>query len=105
VIPDLALSSDVAAPEITASILDVQWVGLRCRVTVEPAGAPVTADIRTKIGDPASSIAAPKQIDANGKVGLLVENDSLEGTAVNVVLLDNSGRVIAKKATTVGGEE
>jgi hypothetical protein len=105
VMPDLVFSLDVAALEITASILDVQWVGLRCRVSVEPAGAPVTVDIRTKTGDPASSIAAPKQIDADGKSGLLVEDDSLEGTAVNVVLLDNSGRVIAKKATTVGGEE
>jgi hypothetical protein len=34
-----------------------------------------------------------------------VEDDSLAGTAVSVVLLDTSGRVVAKRATTVGGEE
>jgi hypothetical protein len=43
-----------------ASIADVQWVGLRCRVVVEPANAPVTVDIRTKVGDRASSVTAPK---------------------------------------------
>jgi hypothetical protein len=105
VIPDLVFSSDMAAPEITASILDVQWVGLRCRVAVEPGSAPVTVDIRTKVGDPATSIAAPKQVDADGRAGLLVEDDSLEGTTVSVVLLDTSGRFIARKPTTVGGEE
>ena len=78
---------------------------MRCRVTVEPVGAAVTVDIRTKVGDPASSIAAPKQTDAEGKAGLLVENDSFEGTTVSVVLLDASGHVVVKKATTVGGEE
>lgn len=105
VIPDLVFSSDVVAPEITVTIMDVQWVGLRCRVTVEPPSAPVTVDIRTKVGDPATSIAAPKQVDADGRAGLLVEDDSLEGTTVSVVLLDTSGRFIARKATTVGGGE
>ena len=104
-IPDLVFSSEVATMEITARIVEVKWVGMRCRVTVEPVGAAVTVDIRTKVGDPASSIAAPKQTDAEGKAGLLVENDSFEGTTVSVVLLDASGRVVAKKPTTVGGEE
>lgn len=104
VLPDLLFSSEVAVPEVTATITDVQWVGLRCRVGIEPPGAPVMADVRTKISDPMSSIVAPKRVDPDGKVGLLVEDDSLLGTAENVVLLDNSGRVIARKATTVGGE-
>lgn len=105
VVPDLVFSSDVVAPEITASITSVQWLGMRCRVTVEPAGVAATADLRTKVGDAASSIAAPKTVDAEGKVGLLVEDESLEGTTVSVVLLDASGHVVAKRATTVGGEE
>jgi len=105
VVPDLAFSSDVAAPEITANITAVQWLGMRCRVTVGPAGVSVTAGLRTKVGDAASSIAIPKALDAEGKVGLLVENESLEGTTVSVVLLDTTGHVVAKRATTVGGEE
>ena len=104
-IPDLVFSSEAATMEITARIVEVKWAGMRCRVTVEPVGAAVTVDIRTKVGDSASSITAPKQADAEGKAGLLVENDSFEGTTVSVVLLDTSGRVVAKRATTVGGEE
>jgi hypothetical protein len=105
VIPDLAFSLDIATAEVTANITEVQWLGLRCRVTVEPAGVSAKADMRTKVGDAASSIATPKTVDAEGKVGLLVENESLEGTTVSVVLLDASGHVVAKRATTVGGEE
>lgn len=104
-IPDLMMSSDVTIPEVTASIATVHWMGMRCRITLEPAGVSATADLRTKVGDPTSSIAVPKAVDAEGKVGLLVEDDSLEGTTVSVVLLDASGRVVAKMATTVGGED
>ncbi len=105
VVPDLVFSSDVAAPEVTVNITAVQWLGMRCRVTVEPAGVSAKADVRTKVGDAASSIVTPKAVDAQGKVSLLVENESLEGTTVSVVLLDASGHVVAKQATTVGGEE
>ena len=104
VIPDLLFGSSAPRPEITATIAGVQWLGLRCRVVIDPAGAPVTADLRTKVGDAATSIATPKVLDAEGKVGLLIEDESLEGMTVSIVLLDASGRVVAKKATTVGGE-
>lgn len=105
VVPDLIFSSDVAAPEIAVNIASVQWLGMRCRVTVEPASLSVTADIRTKVSEAATSIASPKAVDPEGKVGLLVEDETLEGTTVSVVLLNAAGHVIAKRATTVGGEE
>ena len=105
VVPDLLFSSEATSEEITASIKEVRWAGMRCRVSVEPAGVAVTVDIRTKVGDPDTSIAQPKQVDDDGKASLLVENDSLSGTTVSVVLVDPSGRVVGKKATTVGGEE
>ena len=104
VIPDLIFSQEDAPQEIGAAILDVQWTGLRCRVTITPAGAPLQADMRTKVGDSSSSITTSKAVEPDGKVGLLVEEESLEGTAVSIVLLDASGHVVAKKATTVGGE-
>ena len=106
--PDLVFSSDIGAAEIAANIAAVQWLGMRCRVTIEPAGVSAAVDLRTKVGDAASSILnpnTPKPVDAEGKVGLLVEDESLEGTTVSVVLVDNAGRVVAKKPTTVGGEE
>lgn len=105
VIPDLVFSSEEVTAKIKAIITHVQWRGMRCRISVEPAGAPVSADIRTKIADWKSSITEPKQVDAEGKAALLVEDDSLEGMTVSVVLLDNSGRVVARRVTTVGGEE
>ncbi|QOV89375.1 BREX-1 system phosphatase PglZ type B [Humisphaera borealis] len=105
VIPDLMFSSDIGTAGISANITAVQWLGMRCRVTVEPAGVSAKADVRTKVGDAGSSIVTPKAVDTEGKVGLLVEDESLEGTTVSVVLLDASGHVVAKRATSVGGEE
>ncbi len=105
VVPDLIISSDIAAPQVAPAITAVQWHGLRCRVAVEPAGVQAMADIRTKPADGATSIAAPRSLDGRGNAALLVEDDSLIGASATVVLFDNTGRVLAKNATIVGGEE
>jgi hypothetical protein len=104
VVPNLIFNLDTAAPEIVVNIASVQWFGMRCRITVEPANFLGMADIRTKVGDAATSITSPKAVDSEGKAGLLVEDETLEGTTVSVVVLNASGHVIAKRATTVGGE-
>ncbi len=103
-IPDLIISSTKLA-STAVSINEIQWFRLRCRIVVEAEGTDVTADLRTKPNSADSSITTPKQIDSTGRVGLFVEDDSLEGTMVSLVLLDSSGRVLAKRATTVGGED
>jgi hypothetical protein len=90
---------------VMVSLKDIQWHGMRCRVTVDTGSSKVMADLRTKPNDPHSSITTPKPIDSTGRIGLLVADDSLEGTTVSLVLLDPSGYVLAKQATTVGGEE
>ena len=41
----------------------------------------------------------------DGKAALLVADDSLEGTTVSLVIIDVSGRVICKEATTIGGDK
>lgn len=104
-IPDLEFTLDITTPDVIANIVDVQWVGMRCRVFVEPTGVPLLVDIRTKVGDANTTITSTKSLDPDGKAGLLVENESLVGTTVSVVLLDTNGHVVAKRATTVGGEE
>ncbi|MCK4412361.1 MAG: BREX-1 system phosphatase PglZ type B [Candidatus Eisenbacteria sp.] len=113
-IPDLRLAAGSQVAPREATITDIQWRGLRCRVTVEASGAPMaveaataqlTADLRTKPNDPTSSVTQPKSLDPDGRAGLLVEDDSLEGTIVSLVILDPSGRVLGKTATTIGGEE
>lgn len=104
-IPDLEFTVDAATPRLIVEIADLQWVGMRCRITIAPPGAAVGADIRTKVGDPNSSITSPKPADEEGKVSLLIADENLIGTTVSVVLVDTQGHVAAKRATTVGGEE
>ncbi|HDM75049.1 MAG TPA: BREX-1 system phosphatase PglZ type B [Deltaproteobacteria bacterium] len=103
-IPDLQFSlSDV--PKAIAKIKETQWFGMRCRAAIDSGGAKITADLRTKPNDPTSSVANPKIVSADGRVSLLVEDDSLEGTVVSLVIVDSSGAVIGKQATTIGGDE
>ena len=78
---------------------------MRCRATVDPEAAKIIADLRTKPNDETSSVATPKMVGADGHVSLLVENEDLEGTVVSLVMIDPSGSVIGKQATTIGGDE
>ena len=74
-------------------------------MSVEPIAEGLLADLRTKPNDPKSSVTEPKALNADGKAALLVADDSLEGMMASLVIVDASGRVICKQATTVGGEE
>lgn len=104
-IPDLLFSLSGAPLTVTAKIGDIEWFGMRCRASIDTGGAKVTADLRTKPNDPGSSVAIPKEVSADGRVSLLVEDESLEGTVVSLVIIDPSGSVIGKQATTIGGDE
>ncbi len=104
VVPSFVLSLAAAEGRVIVKVSEVQWVGLRCRVTVEPAIEGLIAHLRTKPNDPNSKIAKPKALDADGKAALLITDDSLEGTMASVIIVDASERIICKAATTVGGE-
>ena len=107
-VPVLTLNSTTVAAGVTVKTKEIQWSGLRCRVSVEPAIEGLRADLRTKPNKPDSSVVEsqkPKALNAHGKVSLLVTNESLIGTMVSVVILDASGRVVCKEPTTVGGDE
>lgn len=103
-VPVLTFSSTGAPASAIVTIGEIQWVGLRCRVTVKPAADGLVADLRTKPNVAGSSITDPKPLDATGKTALLVADEALEGTTVSLVIVDASGRVISKEATTVGGD-
>ncbi len=105
VVPVLTISSAETSAQIVVAVKDIQWAGLRCRVTVEPSADGLVADLRTKPNDSHSSVVDSKPLDSNGKASLLVADDSLEGTMVSLVIVDSAGRVISKEATTVGGDE
>jgi hypothetical protein len=105
VIPVLAFASTGALAGVVVAITEVRWVGLRCRVTVQPAAEGLLADMRTKANVSNSSITEPKALDAEGRAALLVADDSLQGTMASLVIVDASGRVVCKEATTVGGDD
>ncbi|MGA1825912.1 MAG: BREX-1 system phosphatase PglZ type B [bacterium] len=104
-IPDLHVSLNNAPAQAIAKIKEIKWVGIRCRAIIDPGGANIKADLRTKPNDENSSVASPKMVSAEGHVSLLVKNEELEGTVVSLVLLDAAGSVIGKQATTIGGDE
>ena len=104
VVPVLTFVATDAPAEIAVTVREVRWVSLRCRVEVAPSAKGLIVDLRTKPNVPETSITDPKPVDAEGKVALLVADESLEGTSVGLVIVDKSGRVVHKEATTVGGD-
>ena len=103
-VPELVLTLDEVEDTTTIAIAEVTWTGLRCRITVAPPASGLSVDLRTKANAPATSISTAKTVGSDGRASLVVADDSLEGTSVSVVLLDASGRVLTKQATTVGGD-
>lgn len=102
IVPMIAVSRPVTAIAQETQITGVTWKGLRCSVTVSGAAAGMTADIRTKAGNAATSIVAPKPIDT-GVASLLVEDDDKLDAAAFVVLLGADGALLAQIQTTIGG--
>jgi len=104
-VPVLKFASTRANTGVVITVSEVRWIGLRCRVSVQPATEGLLADLRTKPNVPNSSITKPKALDADGRAALLVEDDSLKETMASLVIIDASGRVVCKEATTVGGDD
>jgi hypothetical protein len=99
VIPELFITR--AVPVTLARIVDVRWMGLRCRISASDAEG-LRADIRRKAKDKTTTIAAAeKEIPATGEISLVV-SDEYEGISASVVLLDVDGQVLDQKLTTVG---
>jgi hypothetical protein len=103
-VPALVFAATGLPAGVVVTVSDLQWVGFRCRVSINPAREGLSADLRTKPNIANSSIVNPRPLDSEGKAALLVENDSLEGTIVSLVIIDSSGSVIARESTTVGGK-
>jgi hypothetical protein len=103
VIPDLIVERGEEA--VTATITEISWRGMRCRVAVKANTAGLQVDLRLNWKQAASSIAAAvKELGTNGEASLAVADDKHEGSAASVVVSDSSGRVLNYKPTTVGEE-
>jgi hypothetical protein len=103
-IPDLVFTNPSAGKAVVVAIESVQWLGLRCRITIKPATSGLSAGLRGKTNDPTTGICPPKAFDSEGRAGLLVEDETSAGSATSVVVFDATGRVVAKQATIIGGE-
>ncbi len=60
-------------------------------------------DIRTKAGDPSTSLTKSKHPNLDGTVSLLVEDEERMGEAALIVLLDSDGKPMKHVPTTIGG--
>ena len=93
------------AKQAQIQIAAVSWVGLRCRVRIEPAAPGLSVDLRAQVGDAASSVSQPRPVGSDGAAGLLVANDDLEGVSAAIVVLNAQGEVLARQSTIIGGED
>ena len=89
-------------PTSAAKITEIKWVNLKCAINTEGANDGFTIDIRTKYNDSASTIVESKNKSLKDNKGYLMVSDDAESQAATIVLLDETGRIIDKKSTTVG---
>lgn len=93
-----------AAGKPVVEFTDVVWKGLRCTVAVDGQYADLSLDIRTQAGNPSSSVVVSvKPLKDNGTVSVVVENEELEGCAASLVLLSETGELVAEARTVIGG--
>lgn len=84
-------------------IEDVTWRGLRCSLQISGAAPELVVDIRSKAGDPTTSlVTATKSPGPNGEVSLLVEDDDCIGQAALIVVLAEGGLIRAQTLATIG---
>lgn len=92
-------------PNVAKSISKIQepkWVNLKCTILTENAQENYSIDIRTKYNDESSSIIESRnKLITDNKIFVMV-NDESEAKAATIVLLDENGRILDKKVTTVG---
>ena len=102
IVPVLTVTAGLTNPSVAATIAEVRWMGLRCKVRVEGAPDGARVDLRSRAADPSTSIAGPKPLK-DGAVSIPVPDDSREFDAAIVVVLEPDGRVLSQAPTVVGG--
>ena len=90
-------------PIIQGEIKIVKWVNLKCNISTNDVPDGYSIDIRTKYNDEQSSIVLSANKILKGNMVTLMINDVAESAAATIVLLDDTGRIMDKKPTTVGG--
>jgi hypothetical protein len=99
--PDLLVERGGEAA-VTATVSSITWRGLRCFVEAVSRGGAVTADLRLERPSGASVTAAPKRVEADGSVSLVLAGDEHETASLVLVLLDEAGQIVAHRPTRAG---
>jgi hypothetical protein len=85
-----------------ASIDSVTWKGLRCFIEAAIGAANIVADLRLDSPAGASVASKAKPVETDGSVSLVLAGDEHEEANLVLVLLDESGNIVAQKPTRVG---
>jgi hypothetical protein len=94
----------VALEPITIS--SVSWRRLRCNVTIGGPAQGLRVDLRTKAGDPSTSlVSGGKELGKDGTAAFFVEDEDQEGQGAVVIILSPDGSIKAQFATMVGGSQ
>ena len=101
VVPEIVVEQGIEA--VRASIVSIEWRGMRCKVKVDTNDPKLRVDLRTNWKQASSSlVASVKEVGSSGEVSLVVSDDKYEGAAAVVVLMDLAGGVLTQKTTSVG---
>ena len=103
IVPVITVSQQRGARSQPISLENVAWRGLRCTITVTGTTSGMKVAIRTKAGDPHTSLTKPKPPNSDGTVSLLVEDDDRMGEAALIVILDSDGTPMKQVSTIIGG--
>ena len=101
IVPTITATRNTPTPSLR--IESVRWRRLRCNIEAEGATPGSRIDIRTRRDDPSTTIVqGGKDLGADGKVSLVVEDEDLEGQAAAVVVVGPDGTVLFQDSTIVG---
>lgn len=90
-----------AKPLAVAAIRSIIWRGMRCMVEAVGEDRGLLVDLRLETSGGLSVVPRRKSLD-EGTASLLVADDKYEGADLVLVLIDESGRVLAQRRTRVG---
>lgn len=100
-VPDLLVERSGETKPAPA-IRSITWRQMRCFIECSGDVKGVRADIRLGQAGGKSIVMAPKPLDHEGTVSLVVVDDDCESKDLILVLLDGEGNILAQQPTRVG---
>ena len=82
--------------------VNAKWTHLKCSLEIKGADTTCKVMIRTKHSDPASLVSTEKNVSADGRVTLFVEDADYESQSAFIVITETDGTVIQKQHTIIG---